>query len=168
MTAIVSRIGLTAILMSLLFVTPLAWSQAGKDESTTVAKALTEEQVQANDTALATVETIRSRLAVLEEKAGQSGGVAKTIYQRRLKDNWHALLAAAISFADRIVSQSEKGYDVSAYRGDAEMLLDKLPGEVRRNIGVVKISAEDISKPNMPAAEQLAGGRRETSSIGRC
>jgi len=66
------------------------------------------------------------------------------------------LLAAAISFADRIVSQSEKGYDVSAYRGDAEVLLDKLPGEVRRNIGVVKISAEDISKPNMPAAEQLA------------
>ena len=156
MTAIVSRIGLTAILMSLLLVTPLAWSQAGKDESTTVAKALTEEQVQANDKALATVETIRSRLAVLEEKAGRSGGVAKTIYQRRLKDNWHALLAAAISFADRIVSQSEKGYDVSAYRGDAEVLLDKLPGEVRRNIGVVKISAEDISKPNMPAAEQLA------------
>ncbi|MDH4029595.1 MAG: mechanosensitive ion channel family protein [Chromatiales bacterium] len=156
MTAIVSRIGFTAILMSVLLATPLAWSQEAKDESKTVAKVLTEEQVQANDTALATVNDIRARLATLEEKAGQSSGVAKTIYERRVKDSWSNLLASAIAFADRIVGQAEAGYDVSAYRGEAEQLLDKLPGEVRRNIGQVKISVDDIPKPTMPAPEQLA------------
>ncbi|UCC13402.1 MAG: mechanosensitive ion channel family protein [Gammaproteobacteria bacterium] len=156
MTAIVSRIGLTAIVLSLFVVAPLAWSQAAQDESTTAEKVLTEEQVQANDKALATVNDIRARLAMLEEKAGQSSGVAKTVYERRLKDSWSALLAAAITFADRIAGQTEEGYDVSAYRGEAEELLDKLPGEVRRNIGQIKISVDDISKPTMPAPEQLA------------
>jgi small conductance mechanosensitive channel len=147
-------------LFVILLICPLlaaspAWpeSEAGKPESP---KPLTETQVQANDAALERIEALRAEVADLGKQARATEGIRQTIYEKRLNDRWLELLSAATGFAKKIAEQMDAGYDVTAYLPDVEMLLDKLPGEVRRNIIQTELKLEDFPNAGMPASEQLA------------
>ena len=147
-------------LLVILLICPLlaaspAWPQteAGQPASP---KPLKESQVQANDAALRSIQALRTELAELAKRAEGVEGVRKTVYERRLNDRWLALLSAATGFAQKVAAQRDGGYDVTAYLPDVELLLDKLPGEVRRNIIRTELRLEDFPKESMPAEEQLA------------
>ena len=150
---------LVILLICPLLVASPAWPQteAGKPASP---KPLKESQVQANDVALRSIQGLRTELAELAKRAEGVEGVRKTVYERRLNDRWLALLSAATGFAQKVAAQRDGGYDVTAYLPDVELLLDKLPGEVRRNIIRTELRLEDFPKESMPAEEQLAHDAR--------
>ena len=157
MALTVFRFPIATALLCHLVVAPPAWAQTQASDSTpSQPKPLTEAQVQANDAALDRIQSIRSELATLAEKEERATALTKAVYERRLKDRWYELLAEATAFARQVADQSDAGHDISSYRPRVEELLDKLPGEVRRNIGRSDLTLDDFPKETMSAQEQLA------------
>lgn len=142
------------LLWPLLFVSPV-WSQAAAD-TPAPSKPLTESQVRANDAALGRIQALRSDLDELRKEVERADGIVRKIYEKRLNDRWLELLSVAIEFAQKVAKQAESNYDVTAYLSDVKLLLDKLPGEVRRNIIQTTLKVEDFPDESMPANEQLA------------
>jgi len=137
----------------LLVVSPV-WSQADADKPAPP-QPLTESQVQANDAALERIKELRSELTDLAGKVDRSEGVEKAVYKQRMNNRWLELLSVAADFAQAVAKQADSNYDVTAYRPDVKRLLDKLPGEVRRNIVQTNLTLEDVPDANEPAEEQL-------------
>ena len=154
MTVIFRPVRLGILLFcQLLFVSPV-WSQADENKAAPL-QPLTEDQMQANDAVLERIQTLRSELTELAGKVERAKGVEKAVYGKRLNNRWLELLSVAAGFAQKVAKQADSNYNVSKYRPDVERLLDKLPGEVRKNIVQTRFTLEDFPDANMPAEEQL-------------
>jgi len=153
-TALFRSVRLVILLLCALLVVSPVWSQADADKPEPP-QPLSEGQVQANDAVLKRIKVLRSELAELAGKVDRTAGIEKTVYEKRLNNRWLELLSVAADFAQTVAKQADSNYDVSAYRPDVERLLDKLPGEVRRNIVQTHVTLDDFPDANMPAEEQL-------------